>query len=245
MTYKNTKEQIQKTTKQTMANLENRGHIFVTGTYENRDSVLIVWCPKHANEHSTTFYNYNRSQTGCPCCGREKVSKKLQNRQYSQETLDKMKAAASTRPFRGGKPRRWRETNTYQNWRAAVLQEFDFECAITGKQKEKSGDLVVHHINCAKNNPDLIYAIENGIVLESKLHTEYHQKYGYGGNTISQFQEFLLYLLEKQELLSMLISNLATSEKVEGSETRVYDPERVMKLHERLEEVKLIIKINN
>ena len=41
----------------------------------------------------------------------------------------------------------------------------------------------------------------------------------------------------------MPISNQATSEKVEGSETRVYDPERVMKLHERLEEVK--IDLNN
>lgn len=35
----------------------------------------------------------------------------------------------------------------------------------------------------------------------------------------------------------MLISSQATLERVEGSETKVYDPERVMKLHERLGQI--------
>ena len=55
-------------------------------------------------------------------------------------------------------------------------------------------------------------------------------------NTIAQFRAFLLdfVLPTSNPLQFMLISSQATSGEVEGSETRVYDPERVMKLHERL-----------
>jgi hypothetical protein len=60
----------------------------------------------------------------------------------------------------------------------------------------------------------------------------------FGSNTIEQFQTFLRFLLEEQENQSTLISSQANSGGLEGSETRAYDPERVMKLHERLEELK-------
>ena len=36
----------------------------------------------------------------------------------------------------------------------------------------------------------------------------------------------------------MLISSQANLERLEGSETRAYDPARIMKLHERLEGIK-------
>ena len=39
--------------------------------------------------------------------------------------------------------------------------------------------------------------------------------------------------------MSMPISSQAKSEDLEGSETRAYDPDRVMKLHERLESLDL------
>jgi len=47
-------------------------------------------------------------------------------------------------------------------------------------------------------------------------------------------------LLNNQK--SMPISSQANSEELEGSETRVYDPERIMKLQERLEKIKNILK---
>lgn len=37
--------------------------------------------------------------------------------------------------------------------------------------------------------------------------------------------------------ISTPISSQASLERVEGSETKAYDPERVMKLHERLEQI--------
>nr|ALO20955.1 putative HNH homing endonuclease [Microglena monadina] len=91
---------------------------------------------------------------------------------------------------------------------------------------------------CAKENQDLIYVIENRIVLEKNLHTYFHKIYKFGGNTIDQFQDFLLFILSEQEKTPFtLISSQANPEGLEGSETRAYDPERVMKLHERLERV--------
>jgi hypothetical protein len=155
--YKQTQEQIENTTQQTMENINKNGHEYVEGVYENRESVLIVWCPTHTEEHVTTFYNYNRSRTGMPCCGKEVVRAKLLNRQYSPETLERMRIAASQRPFRGGQPRRWRETNTYRRWRETVFEDFGSECAVTGLKKINTGDLVVHHLYAAKSYKELIY----------------------------------------------------------------------------------------
>lgn len=105
MPYKNPEEFKKRALEQTLKKIEKRGHIFVEGLYETKQSSLVVWCTKHFHEHVTTFTNYNRSRTGCPCCGKDQVSQKLSNRQYSEETLRRMSVAARQRPLRGGKPR--------------------------------------------------------------------------------------------------------------------------------------------
>jgi len=210
---------------------------------KNRQSSLVIWCPKHNNEHSTTFYNYTRvGTTGCPCCGRAKVSASLKGRKFSAATLQKMTAAAQMRPDRGGEPRRWRENNTYRVWRASVLNSFNNECAVTGIKKQEliNTNLEVHHLYCAHAHKHLVYRPENGIVLHPEIHKLFHLTYGFGSNTLEQFQSFLLSLLDsrQQNQQSMPISSQATPGGVEGSETRVYDPDRIKKLHERLEGVK-------
>ena len=252
MSYKNSEEFKKRAQEQTLNNIEKRGHLFVEGQYETRQSPLIVWLEvfwiskklltKHFHEHVTTFTNYNRSRTGCPCCGKDRVSQKLSDRQYSEETLRRMSLAARERPLRGGKPRRWRNDFDYLKWREKVFQRFDFKCAITGISKEQlpPGNLVVHHLNCANHHPHLIYVPENGIVLIKELHVAFHNQYGYGKNTVFQFQSFLLSLLETPMSLSKPISSQANSEGLEGSETRAYDPDRVMELHECLERISLL-----
>ena len=56
-------------------------------------------------------------------------------------------------------------------------------------------------------------------------------------NTLEQFCEFLVFLCRTTK--SMPISSQGELENSQGSETRAYDPERVMKLHERLEKLDL------
>jgi hypothetical protein len=100
------------------------------------------------------------------------------------------------------------------------------------EKTKKKGDLVVHHLYSAKTYPHLTYVIENGIVLEK----EFHKTFQYTNNTVSQFKEFLMLIIEENKL-SMPISSQTSLKKLEGSETRVYDPNRVMRLHEFLERV--------
>lgn len=171
------------------------------------------------------------------CCSKAKVSDKLKNRKFSQETILKMSKSAFTRPNRGGKQRRWRETFRYRKWRNSILQNYDSKCAVTGVSKEKNGDLEVHHFYNTKKYPNLIYNIQNGIVLHKSIHILFHTQYGYNSNTLEHFCDFLLFLCKIKK--PMPISSQGELENSQGSETRAYDPERVMKLHERLEKLSL------
>lgn len=238
MIFRKPEQKIEADTDKVIELIETRGHVFLEGEYRNRASTLVVYCPEHDNTSTTIFYNYKRSKTGLPCCGRKQVSDKLKGRTFSEETHFKMSQSALERPSRGGKPRGWRKTREYWDWKKKVMEIYDNKCAITGKSKDDV-DLVIHHLYSADDHSDLAYEVENGIVLTEELHKDFHMQYGFGSNNISQFQDFLLSLLDFTKDESMPISSQANSEELEGSETRAYDPDRVMKLHERLEKIKL------
>ena len=117
-------------------------------------------------------------------------------------------------------------------------------CAITGitlqKEEGKPGNLVAHHLYNLTAFPHLSVIPENGVLLTATLHTQFHKNYGYKNNTLPQFQEFLLFLidsLQKSKNELMPISSQANLKKLEGSETRAYDRDKVMKLYKRLEEI--------
>jgi hypothetical protein len=143
--------------------------------------------------------------------------------------------ANNKRPYRGGKPRKWREEQSYRNWRTAVYKLYGNKCAVTGVKPDDENKVVVHHLNGAHENPDLVYVPENGIPLLDEIHKAFHGEHGYTGNTLEDFQTFLKKLLDEQnKRQATLISSQATPEGLEGSETRVYDPVRVKQLQERL-----------
>ena len=79
----------------------------------------------------------------------------------------------------------------------------------------------------------LRYHLQNCILISKHLHTLFHKTYVDTKNTLSQFLKFLVSLLYN----TMLISSQVNQEWLKGSETRVYDPERIMKPHERLEKI--------
>ena len=234
MQYKNSDKSKQIQQNQTLNKIEENGHVFISGSYENRNSKLIIYCPKHDIENNTTFYNYNRSRTGCLFCGREQVSEKLTDRQFSEETHQKMIQSANKRPFRGGKPRRWRENQPYRNWRAAVCDRWDNECAVTGiKNKAGLGAtgvadapsarplkpiLIAHHLISAHSKEALALNVVNGILIHTDIHTTFHKNFNYTNNNVSQFKKFILLLLKGE--IVMPISSQADSKESEGSETR-------------------------
>ncbi len=99
----------------------------------------------------------------------------------------------------------------------------------------KQYNLVVHHLMGTDAYPDLVYNISNGLILCKDIHENFHKLYGYRKVTITMFQDFLFGLLYLASFTP--ISSQANSGGLEGSETRVYDPERIMELHERLSKI--------
>ena len=229
---------MEQSTNETKIKIEERGHIFISGEFLNRGSALVVICPFHQKIETTTFHNYNRSRTGLLCCGREQVSEKLKFRTYTEETIKLMSQAALKRPKRNGKPRKWRKCHEYVQWKKQVSSTYEHKCAVTGLSADEAGPLVAHHLYGVNKNPHLTYIVENGILLAKEIHILFHNTYSYHNNTLEQFLEFLTLLLIKQSQQSMPISSQANLERLEGSETRAYDPARIMKLHERLEGIK-------
>jgi hypothetical protein len=72
---------------------KERGHEYVSGTYENIKSEVCIYCPKHDFTATTTFYNYKRAKTGgIECCGQGGRYKKRNpsvrdKKQVGSETL--------------------------------------------------------------------------------------------------------------------------------------------------------------
>lgn len=122
--------------------IKERNHVYISGKISQsaRSADYVVYCPMHDTTMQTSFFNYKRSVTGCPHCGRDNVSSKLKGRVFSKETLAKMKISANTRPDRGGKPRHWRETYHYYVWNAAAREAWNNECAVTGEKSVTPGD---------------------------------------------------------------------------------------------------------
>lgn len=289
MVYHKPAEKIKQDTENIKTLIKKRKHIYLSGIYINKNSELIVICPKHNAEKpiKTTFGNYKRAKTGLPCCGSSQKREKLKNHVFNLQTLLKMKASARQRPHRGEKPRKWRKTNQYLSWKRKVMQRFHFQCAISGMHaysRCKRKFLVVHHLEGVNKSPNLTYHPLNGIFILSELHDDFHLRYGYHMSTIELFLHYLSYIFislmyfcsficlfdvytflllhnvpprdrnlcvpytpkQKKQKVSMPTSSQASLERLEGSETRVYDPARIMKLHERLERMqKQLLKASN
>ena len=245
----------------TLDKIDFNGHAYISGDYETKESELVVFCITYEVEHCTTFTNYCRSKTGMPCCGKLATSKKLLGRNYSRETLDKMRQAALNRIRLPSIGQDWRRSAEARIWEKEVKNMWNKECPISGNQ----ANLVMHHFFSGARyekvelRDTLLYHVNNGILITKELHVDFHKIFGYERNTIEQFQIYV-------ENLQKLISSQAHQKWWEGSETRVDDPhlanfksifrafsfvgvqekgiektallEKIMKLHERLGEVR-------
>jgi hypothetical protein len=185
----------------------------------------------------TTFWNYKRSRTGLECCGKAQVSQKLQNRTFSPESLRKMTAAKRAADQRRGvrsDPEKKEIRSRNAKWRQKVLTLYKYQCVMTGlRLRDPDGadrEVECHHLYGQKNYRHLALMTLCGIPLIKSLHEEYHKLYGYKTATLNTF---LIYL-QRFCNLDTPISRQANLEGFEGSETRVHNPEQIMKLHERL-----------
>lgn len=75
-------------------------------------------------------------------------------------------------------------------WRQQVKSRDDNTCQSCGKRRSPYF-LHAHHIFSYSDNPSLRTDIKNGITFCSKCHDNFHDRYGRGGNTRHQLEEFL------------------------------------------------------
>lgn len=229
----------------------------MSGEYHNKTSILEVFCEKHGVKHTTTFTNYTRSKYGMPCCGKKAVSDKLASRQYSPESIQRMRESAYKRIKKNkGTGQYWRRTTEYRKWERAVRLDWKSQCGLTGRQQ----NLVCHHfysgsrvqikeksswvsypqnvltvdplLESQRKSKRLRYDRMNGIILYAPIHKDFHKRFGYENNTLKDFRAFL-----KQLFIEMSISSQTYQEWWEGSETKAHHLVAVMRLDKRLEKI--------
>ena len=92
--------------------------------------------------------------------------------------------------WQGGiaKERNYGSTVKQRAWRNKVFERDDYTCQ---KTKIRGGRLEAHHIKNAAQHPNLVFVVNNGIVLSHRAHREFHNKFGYKNNNIKQLELFL------------------------------------------------------
>jgi hypothetical protein len=125
---------------------------------------------------------------------REHIRKTLTGRKLSRETRLKISNAN-----KGEKGNAWkgginpvndtiRKSIQYRLWREAVFARDNFTCQKYGIRGVK---LHAHHIQNFAEHPELRFAIDNGITLSEKAHSEFHKEFGKYKNTSGEIKAFI------------------------------------------------------
>lgn len=133
--------------------------------YINTNTPLTLKCPR-GHIWETTFGNFSQGHR-CFSCAHEF------NRGQNHYAWNPLLTDEDRAKERG---------TQNQIWRQSVKIRDNFRC-VCGKK----GYCEAHHLNSWNWDKDNRYNISNGITLCKSHHQQYHQKYGYGDNTIAQF----------------------------------------------------------
>lgn len=83
---------------------------------------------------------------------------------------------------------KYTRSREHYEWSMDVRRRDSFTCQKCGSDK---GRMHAHHIEAYATALDLRYDLNNGTTLCAACHFEFHDIYGYGGNTRSQFNEWI------------------------------------------------------
>lgn len=88
--------------------------------------------------------------------------------------------------------------NGYYEWTYEVKKQAEFTCEACGDNR--GGNLVSHHKEGYSMNKERRIDVTNGVCLCDTCHKDFHGAYGYGDNTVDQFEEWVLNKLEESEV---------------------------------------------
>lgn len=77
----------------------------------------------------------------------------------------------------------------YTAWQFDVKKRDKFTCQCCGDKR--GGNLVSHHLDGWSVSKEKRLDVDNGVTLCEDCHKDFHGKYGYGGNTKIQYDEWL------------------------------------------------------
>ena len=74
-------------------------------------------------------------------------------------------------------------------WRKEVYKRDGYVCQVCGDGQ--GGNLVAHHKDSWRTNPDKRFEVDNGVTTCEECHGEFHSIFGYGENTKDQWELFI------------------------------------------------------
>ena len=191
--------------------------------YTSVKSKVQFQCYTCGNPFTTSVASYlNSKKTGCPCCKKTSISLRHSGKTVSPETCQKLSIKAKGRKgtlsgkfgpdhpaFKGKMGRDFKNLSfVYYQWKKQVREHFEWKCPFSGAART-----VVHHLDSWDWCEEKRYDPSNGICISRELHKQFHDKYGYGRNTSSQFWEFI------ETQFGKAISSQVQSTLWKGSET--------------------------
>jgi len=159
-----------------------------------------------------------RVKMNCEHCSKEfeTVPSKIGSRKYCCQTCRREHCKSTITNLR-----QLRQSKEYRKWRLIILARDNFTCQGCS---EVGGILHVHHIVPVVVDVKRIFDLTNGVTLCEECHIMVHENY----KPKSKRSELLETLLVQET-----ISSQANRERLEGSTTNAYVPDRNMKRHER------------
>ena len=147
--------------------------IEILGEYVGAEEYIECKCIECEYEWKITPHNLLKGK-GCPKCA---IKRRMgsNNCRYNPNITDEEREVG-------------RNYSNYKEWRTKCFERDNYTCQVTG---EKGTRLEVHHIYSYDNNKELRLDINNGITISKEIHKQFHSIYGYGNNTLEQWEEFI------------------------------------------------------
>lgn len=148
-------------------------NIIIKSKYTGANNYVECECKIDGHKWNATPHNLLKERS-CPKCALRNFSGKNNpryNSNLTQEDRDQI-----------------RNYPEYKEWRAKIFERDNYTCQVT---KKRGGKLEVHHFYSYDKYYCLRLVTENGITISKEIHNKFHSIYGYGNNTLEQWEEFI------------------------------------------------------